>query len=850
MLSEKHRRRKGIGLVIACILAGIVLISGCGLFLDHALRKTVEPDEGRIVLDGLRGDVVVRRDDLGIPVIEAKHFDDLMFAAGYVMAADRLAQMVTFSLLGQGRLSEMAGDLTLDIDLLVRTFNLAEAARREYEASSADIKNLLDAFSRGVNAYIAIHADRLPLDFILAGYTPELWEPVNSFYIYNLLNMGLSFNLREEIAFLNIAGAIGPGKAAWLIPIYPDEPLSFAQAEKLENLDFNGIQKDVEHLSLVTDRFRDLFLPLDMPASNNWAVAPQRTQRNASIVANDTHLAHEHPALWMLIHLKSPGYDAAGVAVAGIPGIIAGYNGHIAWGMTMVMGDTQDLFLEKLSVMDGKTHYLHGDQWLPVTERREVFSVKGGPDVVHTIARTRNGPLLNAALAKKLRHAALPLPIKTPMGLALRSTLQEPGRSMEAMFDLNRATDMESARRAIARIRSLSLNFIYGNRDHIAWQVSGRYPIRTVGRGQLPVPAWTGAYDWAGYADVDDHPFVQDPEVGYLGTANHRTISPDDPLILSSSWASPGRVERITALLRDEHRHTWESSVQMQADRHDLFVEKLKDVLFDSSVSEGIHHEIQFWHDKKKTANAREALAILGAFDGEMSPESKGAAVYGVFRHVFIHHVFADELGPEDSAAWQSFISMIQAIYSADQDHLLGRQDSPFWNDVSTPVAETKAQILAGVLAETIAHTEDLLGKNRNTWAWGRLLTYHWRTQATKMKPMLPFWKRWAVGLLGSYTDRGPYPAGGDYDTLNVAGYRKGDNFDVWLVPVMRMVVDFGLDEPMFLTSCGGQSGNPASPHYDDGISLWLDGATRSMPFQDDNIRRQYRKVRVLAAGP
>jgi acyl-homoserine-lactone acylase len=213
--------------------------------LDHAFRKTVEPDQGRIVLDGLAEDVLVRRDDLGIPVIEAKNFDDLMVAAGYVMASDRLAQMVTFSLLGQGRLSEMAGDLTLDIDLLVRTFNLAEAARREYEASSADIKHLLEMFSKGVNAYIVTHADRLPPDFILTGYTPEPWEPVNSFYIYNLLNMGLSFNLREEVAFLNIAGVIGPQKAAWLMPIYPDEPLPMAQAEKLQDLDLTEIQKDV-----------------------------------------------------------------------------------------------------------------------------------------------------------------------------------------------------------------------------------------------------------------------------------------------------------------------------------------------------------------------------------------------------------------------------------------------------------------------------------------------------------------------------------------------------------------------------------------------------------------------------
>ncbi len=848
IIRDRTQSRRAI-LSIFFIIAAVILCSGCGRVLDYAFRKTVEPAEGRIVLDGLSADVTVRRDDLGIPVVEAKNPDDMMFAAGYVMASDRLAQMVAFSLLGQGRLSEMAGDLTLDIDVLIRTLGLAEAARREYEVSSDDLKTALQSFTRGVNAYITAHADRLPPDFMLTGYTPEPWEPVDSFYIYYLLNMGLSFNLREEIAFLNIAAKVGPEKAAWLMPVYPDEPLPFAEAQRLKDLDFRKIQDDARHLSRTADRFQDLFVPFGMPASNNWAVAPQRTKQNASIIANDTHLAHEHPSVWMLIHLKSPGYDAAGAAVAGIPGIIAGYNGHIAWGMTMVMADTQDVFLEKLSVVNDQTHYLHDGKWLPVDERRERFSVKGGPDVVRTIVHTRNGPLLNAALAKKLRHAALPPPINTSLGLALRSALGESGRSMEAMFALNRATDMKGAFQAIRRIRSLGLNFIYGNRDHIAWQVSGTYPLRKGASGQLPVPGWTGECDWIGFVDSADHPFVKDPEAGYLGTANHRTLPPGHPLRLSSSWAGPGRAERMAALLGDDHQHTWETSVRMQADRHDPLAAKLKDLLFRSSLSDEIRREVHSLPDEKKSA-AGEALAILRDFGGEMAPESKGAAVYGVFRHVFIHRVFADELGPEDDIAWQSLISTIQAIYGADQDHLPGREDSPFWDDVSTPVMETKARIIAETLAETIAHTEKRLGKNRKTWAWGRLLTYHWRTQATRMKPMLPFWKQWAVGLMSGYTDRGPYPAGGNYDTLNVAGYRKGDDFDVWLIPVMRMVVDFSLEEPLFLTSCGGQSGNPASPHYDDGIIVWLEGVTRPMPFQEENIRRQYHQVRVLAAGP
>ncbi len=116
------------------------------------------------------------------------------------------------------------------------------------------------------------------------------------------------------------------------------------------------------------------------------------------------------------------------------------------------------------------------------------------------------------------------------------------------------------------------------------------------------------------------------------------------------------------------------------------------------------------------------------------------------------------------------------------------------------------------------------------------------------MRPFLPPVQNFAAWLIGLYTDRGPYPAGGSLNSLNVSGYHKGQDFTTWLVPAMRMVVDFGLEEPLFLTICGGQSGNPASPHYDDGIPVWLTGQNRRMAWGDSAIETQYDRVFVLKA--
>jgi len=836
---------KSIFLLSFFLLVSLIF-PGCNDFLDFTFRKTVDPDIGSITVSGIKKEIVIRRDELGIPVVEAKNFHDLVFATGYVMASDRLAQMTAFSLLGQGRLSEMVGKIALDIDVYVRMLGVANAAQEEFANLDDEVKEALLSFSAGVNSYINSHKNRLPLDFKLSGYFPEPWEPIDSLYISHVFNLGLSFNLHEEICFLNIAKTISPLKAAWLVPVYPDEPLSFDKARVLSKIDLSGLGKTTERLAELHQQFSHVMMPLGTAASNNWGIARKNTLKNASIIANDTHLPLEQPSLWMMIHLKAPELDAAGIAIAGVPGIVAGYNGHIAWGETMVMGDNQDVFLERLKEIKGKTHYLYKGDWHPVEERLETFSIKGEKDQERTIYSTIHGPLINSALKNKPKHLTLPPEIESPYGLALQSVVSHPGQSFNGMHRLMRAKNMKSAKKAIRDVRSMALNFIYSDKNRIAWQVSGRYPVRKSGRGHLPSPGWTGEYDWTGFVNIKKHPYVINPKSGYLYSANHRTVSPRKKPLLSSSWYSPERSERIKEMLKNSGKHTWKDSVKMHNDRYDPFVLKMQKTLFAPPLLMDINTAINSWDDEVKIARAKEAIDSLNSFDGKMMPDSKDAAIYGIFREIFIYNTFFDELGPVDTSAWQNFITMIQAIYPADQDHLLGRENSPFWDDLTTTAIENKAEVLAESFSETIYRAIELFGRHRSNWQWGDLLNYKWKTQTTQMKDFLPTMQKGAVSILGQYTDRGPYAAGGNYNTLNVAGFYKGQNFNVWLVPAMRMIVDFGLEEPMFLVNSSGQSGNPVSSHYDDGIPVWLNGETRSMPFKDENIKKQYDRLFVM----
>lgn len=232
-----------------------------------------------------------------------------------------------------------------------------------------------------------------------------------------------------------------------------------------------------------------------------------------------------------------------------------------------------------------------------------------------------------------------------------------------------------------------------------------------------------------------------------------------------------------------------------------------------------------------------------------MTADSTGAALTGIFHHELTRNLFFDELGPESSAAWDSFRVLCIGIYGPEQDHLLARPMSPFWDNVQTPEKiETKSEIIAATLADAVSYARHRMGDDPDQWQWGEIHTYTWETEVSKMRDRLPLFKRFGAWLMAGYTDRGPYPAGGGFNTLNVAGYHKGYDFDVWMIPAMRMVVDFGRDEPLFLVNSGGQSGNPASAHYDDGIPVWLEGGNRQMSYQPENLKKQYDRVFTLNA--
>ncbi|OPB33408.1 penicillin acylase family protein [Pseudomonas fluorescens] len=793
---------------VAAAVVSALGLAGCQL---QNTQDTLPPVAGVQPIKGLAQNVSVRRNAQGMPLIESNTFHDALFSLGYVHASDRITQMVTLRLLAQGRLAEMSGPQVLDVDRFMRAVNLKKSAGELYNASSPRLKRFFEVYARGVNAYLFRYRDKLPADLAQSGYKPEYWKPEDSALLFCLLNFSQSSNLQGELSSLVLAQKVGVDKLAWLTPSAPDEPVPLAEADKLKGVNLSQIT-GLAGLETVGQQLRSLNA-LGVTTSSNWAIGPQRSRSAKSLLANDIAAQPQAPSPWNYVQIRAPKYQAAGASIAGLPTLLSGFNGKVAWSMSAVKGDTQDLFLEKVKRQGNALYYENNGKWLPAGVRNETFFIKGQRSIREVVYETRHGALLNSSQA-----------LTSGLGLALQTADFKDDKSLDAFFDLSRAQNAGKASDATREIRAIALNMIFADASNIGWQVTGRFPNRREGEGLLPSPGWDTRFDWDGYADAMLHPYDQDPAQGWIGTANQRTAPRGYGMQLSNAWDAPERSERLSQLA-NAGKHDSRSLIAMQYDQTTLFAAKLKNMFQAPGMAQPLKQAIDALPAAER-AKAREALERLMAFDGRLATTSADAAIYELFLQESARQIFLDKLGPENSASWKAFVSNASLSYSAIADHLLGREDSPFWDDTRTAQKEDKPAILARTLAAAITTGDSQLGADHKAWQWGKLHSTTWKNTSGQVI-------------------RGPFASGGDHNTLNPAPYTWGQDFNATQVSALRMIIDFGQTEPMMGQGGIGQSGNPASPNYANGIDPSLKAQYLSFPMQPQNFEKVYGKTRL-----
>jgi penicillin amidase len=559
--------------------------------------------------------------------------------------------------------------------------------------------------------------------------------------------------------------------------------------------------------------------------SNNWVVAPGISATGSALLANDPHLGIGMPSVWFMngIHCRTISelcrYDVAGVTFPGVPGVVLGHNGRIAWGATNSDPDVQDLYVEEVDPANPDNYLFRGES-VPFATRTETIKVAGEDDVVMTVRETGHGPLVNG-VDRRLEDGP-------PLALRWTATAEVDG-TFEAIFRLNTASSFEEFRAAFATYGAPSQNFVYADVDgHIGYVLPGLVPIRAdpADRGARVRSGSDGAHEWAGYIPLEELPWQLDPPGGFIVTANNAAVDDVYPHFVASEWDPGYRAARITGLLSDA------------ADDEGLTLGGLREIQMDVRVPRSDFIRPSLEAASPATQDGRLVLESIRSWNGLADLGSAGAAAYLTTENFLLRGLFDDELGDlarqyvGGSASWQAAIG------------LLAEPTSPWWDDATTAGAvETAPDMLAEALDRAGAALRRTLGDPVG-WTWDRLhdATFEEQTLATS-----------GIGPLQWYFNKGPQPVAGAAGAVNNTYYRASrayldpDDpdyvpagldrlFEVTNLPSYRLVIDMADPDGALIVQTTGQSGNPFDSHYGDLVDEWATGGMVPLPFSDEAI--------------
>ncbi len=805
-------------LVVVVVAASLL---GVGSVL-YTIRRPWPKINGKVKVDHIHDEVTIIRDNWGIPHIYASTPYDLFFAQGYVHAQDRFWQMEFWRRTGTGRLSELLGPAALDSDRFLRTLGWHRVAAEELERLDQDTLEILEAYADGVNAYISTHKKRLGLEFTFLGlsgvdFEIEPWTPLNTLTWAQAMAWDLGGNRSAELLRAHIIARLGRDAVNVLMPPYSsDHPVIVPHPVNAATVD--AIPDAAFDLTVLGNGWGI--------GSNNWVISGERTETGMPILADDPHLGIQMPSIWYEIGLhcepvgsKCP-YNVVGSSFAGVPGVIIGHNDHIAWGVTNLGPDVQDLFIEKVNP-ENPNQYEYKGEWEDMEIITETITVAGEDEPVVVRARlTRHGPIINDIAGGPEEDWAFGW-----QPLALSWTALQPSTLINSIPLLDRATNWEEFRAALKYWDVPSQNFVYADVEgNIGYQAPGRIPIRISGDGSAPVPGWTGEYEWKSYIPFDDLPYSFNPEEGYIATANNAVVGPDYPYLITNDWLPGYRARRIVELLEGNDSVSIADVQQMQADVHPVWADDVLSYLLVLPVT-------GTGRTPAEERDLTEGLELLRAWDRRADRDSAAAALFEAFRMRLIDLTFGDELGEQLLARARTHLAVALVNILADED-------SPWFDNRNTlDVVETRDDILLQALEEAIGELRETLGNNMSRWRWGDL------HQATFVNKSLG---ASGITVVERIFNRGPVEVDGTIATINNTGYSMRHPYAVRIVPSYRQIIDLGDLSNSVSMHTTGQSGHPFHRHYDDMIDPWRNVQYHPMLWERSDVEAAAEGTLIL----
>lgn len=779
-------RKPLLGLLIIGALM-LVILGGGMLWLRSALPTT----NGVLRLAGLEAPVEIRRDSLGVPHIWAGSTGDLLFAQGFAHAQDRLWQLELLRRSAEGRLAEVFGPEYVETDRFLRAIGIWWAAGRAERELEPRVRRWLQAYAEGVNAGVESRSGALPPEFVLLRTAPGTWTVRHTLAVEKLM--------------------------AWDLALYGTSRNMARAAERL------GEQRALRLLSGEDESTRATILEGTAPprvpapaallleaasiarASNSWVIGGEHTRSGAPILANDTHLRLQAPSLWYLAGLHAdaspptassagvPAIDAVGMSLPGAPLVVLGRNRAVAWGFTNAMVDDVDFFVERTDPADS-TRYLTPTGSEPFTIVRDTIHVKGADrPVVFRQRFTRHGPVLSD--------------VEDGFGgdlVSFRWVAHDPSPTFRALHAMNVADGADALVRALDDFENPHQNVVYADTGgRYGYVMGGRVPTRANGEPPplLPVPGWTGEWDWTGELAYAEHPRLESPPRGFVVTANNRQTAEADAERITRYWAPPFRALRITRMLEERiaREEPFDADIvhRMQLDVGDEHAARYRDRAVEAAEGAGL----------------ADAAQVLADWDLRASLDSRGAALYHPWLHALGVAAAEDLYG--SGGGW---------FPDAALNDLLERRRA-FW-------VEEDAGAAYDAMARDAMRTADSM------WAdmrWGEL-------QSVRVEHAFGG-RKWLDRVFGF--DIGGDPRPGTGSTVNASAASGGFPRVVAYGPSQRHVVDLGepgeRDGPPGSDSVpvaggfvlpSGQSGVPFSSHYRDQYPLWRDSGLWPLPLE------------------
>jgi penicillin G amidase len=794
-----------ITLFILIIITVVIIINPFGASPLNKYQKN-----GELTLSGLSAPVNVKRDEKGMAYIYAQNMEDLFLAQGFVAAQDRLFQMQLTRLFASGRISELAGERAKNLDVRMRTLGFYRNAKKHIEFLNDKSRTFLQKYVDGVNQFIKTRPKSIHLEFTLAGIKPEPWDMADSLTILYYMGWGSAANIDMEIIAQMLVEKLGPARAAEIFPITINPDDETPVTADTTNPSFQGAQLGMEFNQNVLSFLADNPLKI---GSNNWAASGDISPGGKPVVANDPHLNTTLlPGPWYPCGLITPDTRAVGVTIAGIGGMAVGRTDHVAMGVTNTYGDTQDLYVETVDP-DNQNNYLEGNKSIPFEVIEETLKIKDktAPDGFREekikIRLTRRGPIISGVMPG----------LKTDKLISLRwSSFESMGRSIgfEQFLECRTVTEV---RKALKEVNQIALNFVFADSEgNIAWQTTGRLPIRTQGESLIPYVVKDDKDNWTGWIPFKDMPHSLNPARGWVGTCNHKTVDRDFPYYYSTHASPSYRYRRLIELMDTPGKKSVDDHWEFQRDAVNLMAKK---------IAPAMAKALSMHEDTKKMGT------ILAAWDFIDHPEKTAPTVFQSLYREFALLVYSDELGEKLAE------TMLKSWYFWEERlQKMVLEGKSLWFDVVTTKdkKETMDDLFYQAAVNATKKIKPVLGDDPEKWLWGKVHTH---------EPLSPI-RRSGAGK--EWLGGGSHPALGSGETLCRGLYDFNKPFKITISASLRMVADLADPDKILAVLPGGVAGRQFDPHTTDQVGSFMNGKKVYWWFSDKAIKEHTKETLTL----